>query len=65
MASWLQYNRTTDLLSQVYMVKCIARVTGANYGADIYLIMLVIRHLLTMKFTQRSSCIGRLQVEKG
>ena len=29
-----------------------------------YLIMLVVRHLLTIIFTQKSSCIGRSQVEK-
>ena len=37
---------------------------GDNYCPDTYSIMLVVRSLLTIMFTQRSSCIGRLQVEK-
>ena len=36
----------------------------AHYCADTYLIMLAVSCLLTIMFTQRSSCIGRLQVEK-
>ena len=42
----------------------IASVTDANYCPEVYLIMLVVRHLLTITFAQISSCIGRLQVEK-
>ena len=52
-----------------------ASVTGANYCPrvalqaliycpDPYLITLVVRCLLTIMFTQISSCIGRSQVEK-
>ena len=40
-----------------------ASITVANSCPDAYLIMLVVRCLLTM-FTQRSSSIGRLHVEK-
>ena len=36
----------------------------ANYCPDMYLITLVVRLLLTIMFTQRSSCTGRPQVEK-
>ena len=35
----------------------------AHYCPDTYLIMLAVRRLLTIMFTQ-STCIGRLQVEK-
>ena len=46
----------------IYMVEArenVASITGTNYCPDAYLIMLVVRHLLTIRFTQRSSCIGR------
>ena len=42
----------------------IASVTSANYCPEAYLILLVVRSLLTLMFTRRSSCIGRLQAEK-
>ena len=36
----------------------VASITGANYCPDTF----VVRRLLTIMFTQRSSCIGRSQV---
>ena len=49
----------------IYMVECIANITGTNYcPATKYVIMYDVRCLLTIMFTQ-SSCIDRLQVEKG
>ena len=42
----------------------VTSVTGANYCPDLYLIMLVVRCLLTIMSIQRSSYIGRPQVEK-
>ena len=42
----------------------VGSLTDANYCPDVYLIMFVVRSFLTIMFTQRSSCIGRLQVEK-
>ena len=48
-----------------YIYKEVASITGANYCPDAYsLIMLVVRCLLTIMFTQRRRCIGRLQLEK-
>ena len=38
--------------------------TVANYCPDAYLIMLVVRCLLAIMFTERSSSIGRLHAEK-
>ena len=41
----------------------VAIITSAIYCPDAYLIMLVVRRLLTIMFTQRSSYIDRLQVK--
>ena len=60
----IYYPRYIYMIEGNYGSIAIASVTGANYCPDTYLIMLVVRHLFTIMFTQRSSCIGRLQVEK-
>ena len=53
------------LTRYIYMVECSQLANQLALQAQIIVkhLMLVVRHLLTIMFIQRSSCIGRLQVE--
>ena len=56
------YGRSTDLLFQIYLNCSAAGPTDLLTIVQILNIMLIVRHLLTIMFTQ-NSCIGNLQVE--